>query len=144
MYECEHTIGKYSTAASSRWRLGQEAISGSGRAMAGPDSTEELMADITKRLICTLQRGGIGVPYTLSPDQDFMSQSAKYLGHAMPITSAPPTPAVQLQAPPPFQQQGDPKTELELRRIDRPAKYKTVPCPYGPACPSGRQCYWKH
>ncbi|XBH73376.1 hypothetical protein VPH35_100490 [Triticum aestivum] len=139
----ERTIGKYSTAASSRSRLRQQAIGGSGGAMAaaaGPDSTDELMADITKRLICTLQRGGVGVPYTLSPDEDFMSRSAKYFGHVMPITSAPTTPAVQAF------QQGDPKTELERCHIDRPAKYKTVvPCPYGAAaCPSGRQCYWKH
>ncbi|KAM3261116.1 hypothetical protein ACQJBY_052027 [Aegilops geniculata] len=136
----EHTIGKYSTAASSRSRPRQQAIGGSRGAMAaaaGPDSTDEVMADITKRLIRTLQRGGVGVPYTLSPDEDFMSRSAKYFGHAMPITSAPAVPVFQ---------QGDPKTELELRHIDRPAKYKTVvPCPYGPAaCPSGRQCYWKH
>ncbi|KAF7068241.1 hypothetical protein CFC21_074017 [Triticum aestivum] len=121
----EHTIGKYSTAASSRSRLLQQPISGSGRAMAaaaaGPDSTDELMADITKRLIRTLQRGGVGVPYTLSPEEDFMSRSAKYFGHVMPITSAPAVQAFQ---------QGDPKT--------------VVPCPYGLACPSGRQCYWKH
>lgn len=116
----EHTIGKYSTAASSRSRLRQQAIGGSGGAMAAA-ATDELMADITKRLIRTLQRGGVGVPYTLSPDEDFMSRSAKYFGHAMPITSAPAVQAFH---------QGDPKT--------------VVPCPYGPACPSGRQCYWKH